>query len=335
MATEKVAPIIVIRRVRKAAHGHHGGAWKVAYADFVTAMMAFFLVMWLVGSTTREQRAAISQYFKNPSMVEGASPVPSPGIMGPGGASNSMIKLGGAMDLPHPQGQPHAVPGPAHAGSVQMSVRTAEQITHEADKQRLESLMRKLKTAIDQSRVLRPFKDQLLIDITPEGLRIQIVDKENRSMFDLGSAKLKSYTRVILNDLAPFLNTVPNKISITGHTDERPYGAGNDYTNWELSADRANAARRALVEGGLDHGKVARVVGLGSTVLFDKGNPLDPINRRISIIVMNANAEERAEHSEQGASLSPPADVHPLETPPDAARPMPVSPGTSRIGAPR
>jgi chemotaxis protein MotB len=154
--------------------------------------------------------------------------------------------------------------------------------------------MAELHEAIDHSQALKPFKDQLLLDIAPEGLRIQIVDAQNRPMFDLGSARLKDYTYKILHELAPYLNSVPNRISLTGHTDTTPYVSIAGYTNWDLSADRANAARRALESGGLNADKVSRVVGLSSSVLFDKDNARNPINRRISIIVMTKAADETA-----------------------------------------
>ncbi|MEJ2653817.1 MAG: flagellar motor protein MotB [Acidihalobacter sp.] len=265
---------IVIKKVVK-AHGHHGGAWKVAYADFVTAMMAFFLLMWLLGSTTPQQRAGMSQFFKNPSAIQG-----------PGGASTSMIKLGGTKDM---------VTGPKQEASIGGSPQqTAKQLSKQAeqlDRERLQTLEVKLKEAIDKSQALKPFKDQLLIDITPEGLRIQIVDKENRPMFDLGSAVLMPYARTILEHIGVFLNQVPNRISITGHTDAHRY-LNKNLSNWELSTERANAARRALIGGGMKADKVARIVGLGDTVLFDKANPMAAVNRRISIIVLNKQAEE-------------------------------------------
>ncbi|PPT82077.1 flagellar motor protein MotB, partial [Xanthomonas theicola] len=280
---------VVIRRVKKVqGGGHHGGAWKVAYADFVTAMMAFFLVLWLVAATTKEQRAAISEYFRNPSPLQGKSPAPSPGMAGPGGASTSMIKLGGAAD---PQRGDNKDPFGSRSMKGDVQSKTAER---EKEKQRLETLMQELKQAIDKSQALEPFKDQLLLDLTPDGLRIQIVDKENRPMFDIGSAVLKPYTRNILHELSGFINEAPNHISITGHTDLTPYGSKNGYSNWELSADRANAARRELVVGGMGEEKVSRVVGLSSSVLFDKQNPDNPINRRISIVVMTKDAEDAA-----------------------------------------
>jgi chemotaxis protein MotB len=290
MSEDNKRPIIVVKR-RRAASGHHGGAWKVAYADFVTAMMAFFLVMWLVASVNKEQRAAIFEYFKNPSMEPGRSLKAAPGQAGPGGASTSVIDLGGGLDAPRAlerdaEGLGEPVPD--------ITEELARRITDAAERRQLESLMEELREAIEKSQALEPFKDQLLLDITPEGLRIQIVDKQNRPMFDLGSTRLKDYTSRILRELAPYLNSVPNRISISGHTDAKPYAGTRGYTNWDLSADRANAARRELEDGGLEASKVARVVGLASSVLFDRSNPYNPINRRISIIVMTKSAEARA-----------------------------------------
>lgn len=287
--SDDVQPIIV-RRGKKARHGHHGGAWKVAYADFVTAMMAFFLVMWLLGVGTREQRAAVSEYFKNPSNTPGTATMAPPGKIGPGGASDSAIKLGGAMDLPRrgPGQDKHGAP------VAKGDLKLAEQQAKREEKKRLEQLMQQLHAAIQSSQALAPFKDQLLIDITPEGLRIQIIDKLNRPMFDIGSATLKPYTVKLLNELGKSINSVPNMISISGHTDDAPYSGSNGYSNWELSADRANAARRALIVGGLLSDKIALVAGLAAEVPFDKANPRDPTNRRISILVMTKQAEKAA-----------------------------------------
>ncbi|WMJ67681.1 flagellar motor protein MotB [Stenotrophomonas sp. 24(2023)] len=280
-------PTVIVRKVKKAGHGgHHGGSWKVAYADFVTAMMAFFLVLWLMASTSKPERAAISEYFRNPSPLSGQSATPAPGMAGPGGASTSMIKLGGATDVSRGssndpfQNKQEAVPQPVDQ--------------QQRDKQQLEQLMKELQEAISKSQALEPFKDQLLLDLTPEGLRIQIVDKQNRPMFDLGSATLKPYTRDILHELSSYLSHVPNRISLTGHTDTTAYTARGGYGNWELSADRANAARRTLIDGGLDEAKITRVVGLSSSVLFDQTDPQNPINRRISIVVMTKAAEQAA-----------------------------------------
>ena len=297
-----VRPIIIVKKKITAA-GHHGGAWKVAYADFVTAMMAFFLVLWLVTSISKEQRAAVFDYFKNPSMEPGKSVKPAPGQMGPGGASTSPINLGGGLDAPRTTqsakpgvGIPQPTAVPTKQG--QPSLADIEKAQTEIEKKRMEALMQELKEAIGKSQALEPFKDQLLLDITPEGLRIQIVDAQNRPMFDIGSAKLKSYTAAILHELTPYLISVPNRISLTGHTDTTPYAGITGYTNWDLSTDRANAARRALEGSGLATDKVSRVVGLSSSVLFDRSNPRNPINRRISIVVLTKSAEQEAQKTD-------------------------------------
>src|SRR5882757_8296414 len=316
-------PIIIVRRKKKGRQVHHGGAWKVAYADFVTAMMAFFLVMWLVTAVSKEQRAAIFDYFKNPSMEPGKSVKPAPGQMGPGGASTSPIDLHGGLNAIRPvitRAQDIAgTAGPVRSrndksqdGSPRIPTTerapTSEQAAaaqQAAEHRQLESLMAELRTAVNKSQALEPFKDQLLLDITPEGVRIQIVDAQNRPMFDVGSAHLRDYTTAILRELAPYLDSVPNRISLTGHTDMRPYPSTNGYTNWELSADRANAARRALTAGGLPDAKISRVVGLSSSVLFDKQQPQSPINRRISIVVMTKQAEEAALKTDVAAADTP------------------------------
>ncbi len=322
-------PIIIVKKKRKGGHVHHGGAWKVAYADFVTAMMAFFLVMWLVTAVSKEQRAAIFDYFKNPSMEPGKSSKPAPGQMGPGGASTSPINLHGGLDAMRPaitkqrdiggtaapllsrndasQDGSSKTKSTDHTLTLQEAAAAQQAAEHEA----LESLMAQLRQAVDRSQALEPFKDQLLLDITPEGVRIQIVDAQNRPMFDVGSAHLRDYTTAILRELAPYLDSVPNRISLTGHTDIRPYPSTNGYTNWELSADRANAARRALTAGGLPDSKISRVVGLSSSVLFDKDQPQSPINRRISIVVMTKQAEEAALKTDVVSETPAPAPAAP------------------------
>jgi chemotaxis protein MotB len=303
-------PIIVVKKRRAEAAAHHGGAWKVAYADFVTAMMAFFLVLWLVTAISKEQRAAVFDYFKNPSMEPGKSAKPAPGQMGPGGASTSPINLGGGLDAPRTTQSLKpgvGVPTPPSlmqskekdskqydADKIAAQAIALEKAQTELEKKRMEALMDQLKEAISKSQALEPFKDQLLLDITPEGLRIQIVDAQNRPMFDIGSAKLKGYTATILHELTPYLISVPNRISLTGHTDTTPYAGITGYTNWDLSTDRANAARRALEGSGLATERVSRVVGLSSSVLFDRANPRNPINRRISIVVLTKEAEQEA-----------------------------------------
>jgi chemotaxis protein MotB len=286
---------IVVKRVINAAHPHHGGSWKVAFADFATAMMAFFLMMWLMGATTADQRGGISQYFKNPSVVQGASPLPSPAAaQGPGGASTSMIRFGGAMEMysEPPTKDPNAEEADEaqHKKEKEVVVEVVDGET-QGEQQRLEVLKLGVKEAIEEQPALKPFSDQVLMDLTAEGLRIQVIDKESRSMFALGSPDLEPFGSTLLKELATIIKTVPNRISISGHTDARPYMRLN-YSNWELSADRANAARRALIAGGLPEDKIGRVVGLSAFAPLDHDNLQNPINRRISIIVMNKRTEQ-------------------------------------------
>jgi chemotaxis protein MotB len=258
-------PIIVVKRYKKRDDRYHGGAWKVAYADFVTAMMAFFLVMWLVTAVSKEERAAIFDYFKNPSMEPGKSVQPAPGQAGPSGASTSPIDLGGGLDAPRTMisekpgiGTPVTLVNRSKPTEItpEQKADLEEKVKAEMEKKRLDALMQDLKEGINKSQALEPFKDQLLLDITSEGLRIQIVDAQNRPMFDLGSSRLKRYTADILHELTPYLSSVPNRLSLSGHTDTTPYAGITGYTNWDLSTD-----------------KIARVVGLSSSVLFDKENP--------------------------------------------------------------
>jgi chemotaxis protein MotB len=184
-------------------------------------------------------------------------------------------------------------------------------------------MFEELKKEMAAGQALAPFKDQLLLDITSEGLRIQIVDKENRPMFASGSAQLKDYTETILNEVARVINKSPNRISLSGHTDRTPFAGDNGYSNWELSADRANAARRALTDAGLAENKIGRVVGLSDSVLFDKKNPYNPINRRISIVVMN-KATEKAMSEGEGKAAKPvaPAKKPATKGKPPASKPM-------------
>src|SRR3569833_1450551 len=338
-------PIIIVKRKKQGEEGHHGGAWKVAYADFVTAMMAFFLVMWLVASVSKEQRAAIFEYFLNPSMENGKSVKAAPGQMGPGGASTSPNNHQNSMDAPRTLVTKVINLAPRKT-RAQAEAEAREQLA-QAEHKQLESLMEQLKQAVDKSQALEPFKDQLLLDITPEGVRSQIVDAQNRPMFDVGSAHLRDYTTAILRELAPYIDSVPNRISLTGHTDVRPYPSNNGYTNWELSADRATAARRALVAGGLPDQKISRVVGLSSSVLFDKTQPQNPINRRISIVVMTKQAEQAALATDVAAAETPAttptptapaggpeaAPLSPAGTAPSAAAPSPPPPAASSAPA--
>ena len=287
MAEDKNKRPIVIKRIKKVVGGHHGGAWKIAYADFVTAMMAFFLLMWLLGSTAKGDLSGIANYFKTPLKVA---------LMGGSGSgdSSSIIK-GGGEDLTRSSGQ--VKEGELPSEKKVINIKDAAEEVRRVELEKLKGLKATIEMAISNNDKLKKFKNQILLDMTSEGLRIQIVDDQNRPMFQSGSAQLEPYTQEILRAIGQVLNDVPNKVSISGHTDAAPYG-GDDkgYSNWELSADRANATRRELLAGGMNDNKIVRVVGLASAVLFDKNDPLDPKNRRISLIVMNKKAEEAATH---------------------------------------
>jgi len=302
MAEQPVRPIIV-KKIKKAAHGHHGGAWKIAYADFVTAMMAFFLLMWLLGSASKGQLVGIAEFFKMPLKValQGGPTI---------GASDSLLK-GGGKDLTKQQLQVKPKDGSKEKNKTVglknkvLDINDVKKALAEVEKAKLAELKSKIEKEIEQSPTLSQYKKQLLLDITSEGLRIIIVDEKNRPMFNSAKAELQPYAKQILREIGQMLNGVPNRISLSGHTDATPYSTGEkSYSNWELSADRANTSRRELVAGGMDEDKLLRVVGLSSATLFDKENPFNPINRRISIIVMNKQAEENVIKDESAVQVT-------------------------------
>lgn len=276
---------IIVKRVKKGGGAAHGGAWKIAYADFVTAMMAFFLLMWLLGSTTAGDLKGISDYFKAPLKVAMAG--------GTGTGDSSSVIKGGGEDLTRIYGQKNRSDEDQRKLINLRAVNSDYAAAQRVETEKLAGLKKQLEKIIESSPTLSQFKNQLLLDLTTEGLRIQIVDEKNRPMFDLASAELKPYTREILYSIAPILNSVPNRITLSGHTDATPFSGGKfDYNNWDLSTDRANASRRALVAGGLIDDKVIRLVGLASAVPYDKTDPFNPTNRRISIVVLNKHTED-------------------------------------------
>ena len=290
MSDDTQQPIIV-KRIKKGGGGAHGGAWKIAYADFVTAMMAFFLLMWLLGSTAQGDLEGIADHFQNPLKLAMQG--------GSGTGDSSSVIPGGGEDLTRSVGQ-------VRRGEVRPSDRSIaldsakkgepESAEFEAElreRGRLIDLKGRIEAIIEADAKLRAFKNQILLDITSEGLRIQIVDEQNRPMFASASAELQPYTRDLLRAIGRALNDVDNRLSLSGHTDATPFSGGErGFSNWELSANRANASRRELVAGGLTPSKVARVVGLAETIPFKQDDPTDPSNRRISIIVMNRKTEE-------------------------------------------
>ena len=281
--SKKLQPII-IKRVKKGGHATHGGAWKIAYADFVTAMMAFFLLMWLLGSTTDGDKKGIADYFQSPLKIALAGGSGS-------GDSNSVLK-GGGESLTSTVGQVKKGDVEAQRNTINLHKLKAEQMR--AEIARLENLKQEIQQKIASNEKLKDISSQIRLDMTRDGLRIQIVDDQNRPMFASGSATIAPYMKDLLREIGSVLTEVPNRLTLEGHTDAQPYPGGDrGYSNWELSADRANASRRELILGGLTDDRVLRVQGLASSQPFDEKDPLAPTNRRISIIVMNRDAEDR------------------------------------------
>ncbi|MEZ5644567.1 MAG: flagellar motor protein MotB [Burkholderiaceae bacterium] len=304
MADSKKLQPIIIKKIKKGGHGHHGGAWKIAYADFVTAMMAFFLLMWLLGSTAKGELEGIASYFSNPVKVS---------LMGGDGTGNSdSILPGGGRDLSRRAGQVDA--GDAERAAKLMGAQMARAEQARRDAVRIEVLQNRIRELITNNPQLTEFVSQIRMDKTQDGLHIQIVDEQNRPMFDTGSALVKPYMRDILRAIGAALGDVENHIALAGHTDAIPYGSGDrGYSNWELSADRANASRRELVAGGLPDNKLLRVEGLASSRLLHPQQPNDPANRRISIVVLTQEAEQRLLPMGHSApALQNPADLSKL-----------------------
>jgi len=297
MSKDKDRAIVVKRAAPKKA-GHHGGAWKLAYADFMTAMMAFFLLMWLLSSASTVQLKGIADYFNEPLKVT---------LWGGdrSAVDSSVLKAGGRDISTDQQGitrttdgsiarAEHTQPRNDEDAAQKMKGSLARQ-----EQARLHDLQIKLQAAIEANPILRQFKQQIRIDSTLTGLRIEIVDSQKRPMFATAQDVVQPYMRDILQAIGSTLNDVPNRIIVQGHTDAVPYAGGEKgYSNWELSADRANASRRELIAGGMDEAKVMRVIGLASTQNLNKADPLDPENRRISIIVLNRKSEEALMHDD-------------------------------------
>ena len=331
---KKLQPII-IKRVKKGGHAVHGGAWKIAYADFVTAMMAFFLLMWLLGSTTEGDKKGIADYFGSPlklSMVNGGS----------GSGDSSHVVKGGGQDLTRSTGQVKRGEIESKRSTVNLHQLKAEQVR--AEVARLENLRQKIEARIEASPRLAAMSKQILLEMTRDGLRIQIVDEAKRPMFPSGSAAVAPYMRDLLREIGNVLADVPNRLTLEGHTDALPFGGkegskdgGKDgrkdgstergYSNWELSADRANASRRELIGGGLPDDQVLRVQGLAASNPFDRRDPASPANRRISIVVMTREAEEALFRATPELPAEPEATAPPALQRPPVAGPSSPAPG--------
>ena len=296
---------IIVKRVRKIQRGHHGGAWKVAFADFATAMMAFFLVLWLLEATTEEEKMAISGYFSDPTaFAEGGTPY--------------VIDLGGGLKDDQYSGESNVETEETRIKDkgVVVNDETVQDLAAQIEIKKFQELRKTLETRVQDNPELRKYKDQIIMEVTKDGLQIQIVDAKSRPMFDSGSDVIKPYMDDILKALAETISTVPNSLSISGHTDAQAFTERSDYSNWELSADRANSARRSLLKNGVDEQQLAQVVGLASSVLYNKENPDNPINRRISILVMSEESQAKLKAQQEGQAL-PVQEVEQLPEDPD------------------
>ncbi|MEE9195963.1 MAG: flagellar motor protein MotB [Alphaproteobacteria bacterium] len=322
---DNVAPII-IKRVKKGHDAHHGGAWKVAYADFVTAMMAFFLLLWLLQVATQDQKMGIADYFSPASVTRsksGAGGILSGRTMTKEGARVSeATPIGVMVALPPEEGESDAgetgveVPSEtkgedtrdviedddaATADANQERAKDAEELLAAREEEQFAQAAEALRQAIDNVPDLQGLINNLLIDRTSEGMRIQIIDEANQSMFPTGSAKMYDHTRQLLQLIVGAVQQLPQQIAIKGHTDAAPFVNDQGYSNWELSTDRANASRRALIEAGLTTERIASVVGLADKDHLDADDPLSPRNRRISIILLR----ETALPTNSGRSVQP------------------------------
>jgi chemotaxis protein MotB len=345
---------IIIKRIKKSGGAHHGGAWKVAYADFVTAMMAFFLLLWLLNAVTEEQRQGIAQYFKptiapqnqqsQEAILNGQPAV----MMAVDGASAAQAQVDiedaeeDAEDEPKSasdtdnenETETEAVPSEEQKAEKPVDVKEAAEVVAKAEQQQFEDVKKKIEQQIQQDPGLADLKNNIDIQQTPEGLRIQLLDKDKVSMFPSGSASMNERSRQLLSLVAHVVAPLDNKLSISGHTDATPYQGRADYSNWELSTDRANAARRALVINGVDGKRIANVSGRADTDPKIKDDPLSPENRRISIVLLRdkpAAPSAGTQGSGTQGSGTQGSGTPALATPPAAPA---VSPASAEPSAP-
>lgn len=329
MAKSNAPGTIIIKKIKKGGHGkHHGGSWKVAYADFVTAMMAFFLLLWLLNVTTDVQKRGIADYF-DPTLtskstsgaggVLGGTTIGSPGSEQIATAQPNINQNTASLRQPindtdsDNEGGANADQDDDNAGATiridKPQKLTAEEFQKqlaESEQQRFEEAKAALEQAVTEVPELRALANNLMVDETPEGLRIQIVDQDKTPMYPLGSAELLDPAKKLVALVTQVVNKLPNKISITGHTDSTQYSVTAKYTNWELSADRANASRREFLADGLPADRIERVAGVADQEPLDKNDPAAPHNRRISIVLMRtAQDKPAAEPDKQIGSAQP------------------------------
>ena len=329
---ENHAPIIIKKVKKGGGHGHHGGAWKVAYADFVTAMMAFFLLLWLLASTSEEQKQGLADYF-TPTFVTDSTTSGADGVLG----GQTVTTEGSARDTRAPMGvivTPSGTgaegedgdsdggpsgtealadaQGEAGRGGPSADELAAAEAKAEKEKAEFDEITQQLRNAIARVPELNEMSEHLLVDQTPEGLRIQIVDRQNTSMFASGSALPLAHTRTLLSLVADAVKPLPNEVAIKGHTDAAPFRGDGNYSNWELSSDRAHASRRALLASGLSAERVAYVVGKADREPLNEDDPFDAANRRISIVLLREGLTEAQAESGAPAPVQPGFEPPPL-----------------------
>jgi chemotaxis protein MotB len=317
---------IIIKKIKKVAGGHHGGAWKVAYADFVTAMMAFFLLLWLLNAVTEEQKKGIAAYFRPTLAVQNTSATftiltgqsqPMEDMSGGASQDSESEDEEQAMQQAPATGEGHRPqsldgekpdigtgnePEPGK-GDKPVDLEEAEATVAANEQKQLEQIKEDIKNAIREDPELKELEKNLKIDQTEDGIRIQLLDQEKISMFPSGSAAMNPRSKELLEKVAEVVKSLPNRIEISGHTDAKPYVGGDNYTNWELSADRANASRRVLVGAGISADRLTMIKGRADTDPFVKTDPFDPQNRRISIVLLRE--KKPAPVSSEGGAVIP------------------------------
>ncbi len=307
MAENKSTQTIIIKRVKKVGHASHGGAWKIAYADFVTAMMAFFLLLWLLSSVSQEQLEGISNYFApvSVSMTQsgGGSILGGATIAVEGSAQTSTSRDAVTVDLPPPKAGTGGEGDAGEEASPPSDEEAAEELLRQKEQEQFEQAKEELEKAIESIPEMKELEESLLIDNTPEGLRIQLLDKDGLSMFPSGSAKMYEHTRKLIKLASTIILKMPQQISISGHTDSKRFVTDNGYSNWELSADRANAARRELVDSEVPLARVSRVVGKAATEPFLPEDTENARNRRLSIVMLRGTGKDNPTSPENLAKM--------------------------------
>lgn len=309
MADDGKQPII-IKKIKKGGHGHHGGAWKIAYADFVTAMMAFFLLLWLLNSVTQESLEGISNYFApvsaSPSTSGSGDILGGKTISEPGASQSASARESVTVDLPPPKA---GSGGDLADGSQAQNDDTdpsganedaVEALQAQQEQEQFEDAKQQLEEALNGIPNMRQLRDSLLVDNTPEGLRIQLIDRDGLAMFPSGGTDMYLHAQRVIEVVSKVINALPQDVSVKGHTDATPFNR-TDYSNWELSADRANAARRQLIRFGVAEDRIANVVGKAARDPLLTDDPRHPSNRRLSITLLRGTGEQAAAELDKAA----------------------------------